>query len=155
MTDIFSKATAVFIASMAPVAELRGGIPLGAGLGLPAWQAYLAAVAGNMVPVPFIILFIRRIFLWLGSKSMRFQSLVEKLETKARLKGRAVRKYRHFGLVLLVAVPLPGTGAWTGALAAAFLDMRLKDALRDIFIGVLAAGAVVSCVAYGAAGLFA
>ena len=125
------------LVSMAPVVELRGGIPIGVGLGLPLWQAYLAAVIGNMVPVPFIILFIRRIFKWMRAK-------IPPLESKAHLKGQLVRKYKYLGLVILVAIPLPGTGAWTGALVAAFLDMRLRDAVPSIFLGVLIAGIAVS-----------
>lgn len=138
-----------FLMSMVPVVELRGGIPLGVGLGLPLWQAYLAAVIGNMVPVPFIIIFIRRIFKWLRAKSAALGRLVDKLERKAHLKGQTVTKYKYLGLVILVAIPLPGTGAWTGALAAAFLDMRLRKALPAIFLGVLIAGAAVSALTYG------
>jgi len=134
---------------MVPVVELRGGIPMGVGLGLPLWEAYIAAVIGNMVPVPFIIVFIRRIFKWLQLKSLKLDKLVRKLEEKAHLKGKTVLKYRSLGLIILVAIPLPGTGAWTGALAAAFLDMRLRDAVRTIFLGVLIAGAVVSALTYG------
>ncbi len=154
MNDIVSKAAAVFFTSMVPVAELRGGIPLGAGLGLPAYISYLAAVVGNMLPVPFIILFIRRFFIWLGSRNMRFQALVERLETRAHLKGRLVRKYRHLGLIVLVAIPLPGTGAWTGALVASLLDIKLADALLDIVTGVLIAGLIVLRVSYGVVGMF-
>ena len=135
--------------SMAPVVELRGGIPLGVGLGLPLWQAYIAAVIGNMVPVPFIIIFIRRIFKWLRVKSVALGRLVDKLERKAHLKGQLVTKYKYLGLMVLVAIPLPGTGAWTGALAAAFLDMRLRKALPTIFLGVLIAGAAISALTYG------
>lgn len=135
--------------SMAPIVELRGGIPLGVGLGLPIWQAYIAAVIGNMIPVPFIIVFIRRIFKWLQTKSARLDRLVKKLEDKAHLKGRLVRKYKYLGLMVLVAIPLPGTGAWTGSLAAAFLDMRLRDAVPSIFLGVLLAGVAISALTYG------
>lgn len=135
--------------SMVPVVELRGGIPLGVGLGLPLWQAYVAAVIGNMVPVPFIIVFIRRIFKWLRARSARLSRLVEKLERKAHLKGQLVTKYRYLGLMVLVAIPLPGTGAWTGALVAAFLDMRLRDAVPSIFLGVLLAGLAISALTYG------
>lgn len=132
------------LVSMAPVVELRGGIPIGVGLGLPLWEAYLAAVIGNMVPVPFIIVFIRRIFKWLRVKIPTLGRLITKLEDKAHLKGQMVRKYKYLGLVILVAIPLPGTGAWTGALVAAFLDMRLRDAVPSIFLGVLIAGAAIS-----------
>lgn len=134
--------------SMAPIVELRGGIPLGVGLGLPLWQAYIAAVIGNMVPVPFIIVFIRRIFKWLRVKSARLGRLIETLEEKAHLKGKFVRKYKYLGLMVLVAIPLPGTGAWTGALVAAFLDMRLRDAVPTIFLGVLIAGAAISALTH-------
>ena len=137
------------LVSMAPVVELRGGIPIGVGLGLPLWQAYLAAVIGNMIPVPFIIVFIRRIFKWLRTISPSLERLIGKLENKAHLKGQMVRKYKYLGLIILVAIPLPGTGAWTGSLAAAFLDMRLRDAVPSIFLGVLIAGAVVSALTYG------
>lgn len=136
------------LVSMIPVVELRGGIPFGVTLGLPVWAAYLAAVIGNMVPVPFIIVFIRRIFKWLRVKLPSLGQLIEKLENKAHLKGQMVRKYKYLGLVILVAIPLPGTGAWTGALVAAFLDMRLRDAVPSIFLGVLIAGAVISALTH-------
>ena len=134
--------------SMAPIVELRGGIPLGVGLGLPLWQAYIAAVIGNMVPVPFIIVFIRRIFKWLRAKIPALGRLIGKLEDKAHLKGQMVRKYKYLGLIILVAIPLPGTGAWTGALVAAFLDMRLRDAVPSIFAGVLIAGLAISALTH-------
>jgi uncharacterized membrane protein len=140
--------------SMVPVVELRGGIPFGVALGLDIWPAYLAAVIGNMLPVPFIIIFIRRIFQWMRVHMPRLNSLVDKLETKAHLKGRKVTKYKYLGLFIFVAVPLPGTGAWTGSLVAAFLDMRLRKALPTIFLGVLTAGLLVSAITFGVTSLF-
>ena len=116
--------------AMAPVVELRGALPFGMAQGLPVWAAYAASVLGNLVPVPFILLLIRRVFAllrrsrWLGGK-------VEALERRAHLKGRTVRKYRLPGLVLLVAVPLPGTGAWTGALAGAHGPARDRPGRAD------------------------
>jgi uncharacterized membrane protein len=107
-----------------------------------------------MIPVPFIIVYIRRILKWLRARCPGLDRLVTRLERRAHLKGRLVTKYRLVGLCLLVAVPLPGTGAWTGALAAAFLDLRLKHALPVIFFGVLLAGIVVTVITYGAAFLF-
>ena len=109
--------TALF--SMLPIVELRGGIPFGVSLGLEVWPAFLAAVVGNMIPVPFIIVFIRRIFKWMRRHLPQLDRVVDKLEAKAHLKGRKVTKYKYLGLMLFVAMPLPGTGAWTGALAAA------------------------------------
>ena len=141
------------LASMIPVLELRGGIPFGVTLGLPVWAAYLAAIIGNMLPVPFILVYIRRIFHWMRRRMPRLNSLVDLLERKAHLKGRMVTKYRYLGLLLFVAVPLPGTGAWTGALAAAFLDMPLRKALLSIFAGILIAGLAISVLTFGVASL--
>ena len=122
--------------------------------GLPVWAAYLAAVIGNMLPVPFIVVYIRRIFQWLRRRIPKLNHLVDRLERKAHLKGQKVSKYKYLGLILFVAIPLPGTGAWTGALAAAFLDMPLRKAIPSVFIGVLAAGAAISILTFGVASLF-
>ena len=142
------------LVSMVPVVELRGGIPFGVAQGLPVWAAYIAAIIGNILPVPFILIYIRRIFQWMRRRMPKLNSLVDRLERKAHLKGRMVTKYKYLGLLLFVAVPLPGTGAWTGALAAAFLDMPVKKALPSIFAGILIAGTVISVLTYGVASLF-
>ena len=130
--------------SMVPVAELRVGIPFGTALGLPPLAALLAAVAGNLLPLPFIIVYIRRIFHWLRCKVPRLERFVSALERKAHLKGRKVKKYQYLGLFLFVAIPLPGTGGWTGALVAAVLEMRLKKAFPSICLGVLTAGLIMT-----------
>lgn len=130
--------------SMAPILELRGGIPFGTALGLTYWQALAAGVLGNMVPVPFIVVYIRRFFQWMRERFPKLGGAVARLEDKAHLKGRAVTKYRYLGLYILVAIPLPGTGAWTGALVAALLDIRLKKAVPAIFFGVLTAGLIMT-----------
>ena len=145
-----------FLIAMLPVVELRGAIPVGVGMlgrsALP--SVYLADVLGNMLPVPFIIVYIRRIFQWLRRRSRRLDGLVTRLETKAHLKGRMVTRYKYLGLCILVAIPLPGTGAWTGALVAAFLDMRLRSAVPAIFLGVVIAGILVSLVTGGVIAAF-
>ena len=132
------------LVSMVPVIELRGGVPFGTALGLSAGQALVAAIIGNMIPIPFIIVYIRRIFLWMRRKSPKLNSLVDKLEKKAHLKGEKVSRYKYIGLWIFVAIPLPGTGAWTGALVAAFLDMPLRKALPSIFMGVVTAGLIMT-----------
>ena len=142
------------LVAMIPVIELRGGIPFGVSVGLPVWLAYLAAIIGNMLPVPFIVVYIRRIFQWMRRHLPRLNHLVTRLEQKAHLKGRMVTKYKYLGLAIFVAIPLPGTGAWTGALAAAFLDMPLRKALPSIFAGVLVAGIAISILTFGVASLF-
>lgn len=128
--------------AMVPVVELRGAIPLGLSLGLSPFEAYLLSVLGNMLPVPFIILLARMVFEWL-KKTAWWGPKIDWLEKKAHLKGRIVQKYRLPGLALLVAIPLPGTGAWTGALVAALFGIRLRTALPAILAGVLVAGAIV------------
>ena len=144
---LWEMATTFFI-SMVPVIELRGAIPVGIAAGLSPAVAYIVSVLGNLVPVPFILLLIRRIFDWLRH-TKTFGPLIEKLERRAHLKGRVVTKYRVPGLILLVGIPLPGTGAWTGALVAALLDIRLRTAIPAIFVGLLIAGALTLGVTMG------
>ena len=140
---------ATLLVSMVPVIELRGAIPVGAGLGLPVLRAALISIVGNLIPVPFILLFIRPVFGWMRRKSARLGRWVDKLETRAERKSDKVRKGEFWGLLFFVAIPLPGTGAWTGALIASMLNMRLKNALPPIFCGVVAAGALVSLATAG------
>ncbi len=139
-----------FLVSMVPVIELRGAIPIGVAAGVPLWQAILVSIIGNMIPVPFIILFIKKIFAWMRGKSERLNAVVEKMEAKADKNVEKVTRYEFWGLFLFVAIPLPGTGAWTGALVAALLDMKLKKALPPIYLGILGAAVIISFVTYGA-----
>ena len=143
----------IFI-SMVPIIELRGAIPIGVANGLSVRTALFAAIIGNLIPVPIIILFVRKVFAFIRTKSEKLDHLVCRFEEKAKKQSGMVEKYEWFGLVLLVAIPLPGTGAWTGALVAAMLDMRMKRALPAIMIGVIIAGIVVSYITYGASMLF-
>lgn len=143
-----------FLMAMVPVVELRGAIPYGvlAGLSVPA--AFMISVIGNLVPIPVLIVFTRKVFEWLRTKSEWLDNIVKKLENKAEKKKGIVEKYEFFGLMILVAIPLPGTGAWTGALVAAMMDMRLKRAMPAIIVGVLTAGIIVTTITYGAGALF-
>ena len=134
---------------MIPVLELRASIPVGSSLGLNAWQCAIAAIVGNMIPVPFVILFIRKIFAYLKENWPKLSRFVERLEAKAEKKKPLVQKYAILGLTLLVAIPLPGTGAWTGALVAAMLDIRLKRAIPCILLGVVIAAVIVTMITYG------
>ena len=135
--------------SWVPVVELRGAIPAAVIAGLDIRIALPVAIVGNLIPVPFIIVFIRKIFKWLQAKSQRLGSLVRRLEAKADAKKSQVLKYEFWGLMILVAIPLPGTGAWTGALVAAMLDMQLKRAFPAIAVGVAVAGLIVTTATYG------
>ena len=148
------KLIATFLISMVPVVELRGAIPIGYGKGLNIWAAVLVSIIGNLVPVPFIIIFIRKIFALIRKLIPKFDGIVTKLEQRAESKSDMVKKYSFWGLFLLVAIPLPGTGAWTGALVAAMLDMRLKRAMPAITLGVVAAAIVVAFITCGADALF-
>ena len=150
---MFHELLLTFFTAMVPVLELRGAIPVGVAAGLPPAAACAAAIAGNMVPVPFILLLIRRIFAWLRNTAL-LGTKIAALERRAHLKGRVVRKYRLPGLVILVAIPLPGTGAWTGALVAALLDIRMRHAVPAIFLGVVIAGAIITALTMGLVRLF-
>jgi uncharacterized membrane protein len=144
------KALVTFIISMLPVVELRLAIPMGVSLGLSIWQAAVISVLGNILPVPFIIAFIRVVMDWLRTKSKTMQRFVQWLEAKGTgPKANRVRQFEFWGLLLFVAIPLPGTGAWTGALVAALLDVRMKRALPPIITGVVVAAVIVSLATAG------
>lgn len=138
-----------FLMAMVPVIELRGAIPYGVLQGLSIGEALAVSIAGNLAPIPVLIVFTRRVFEWLKGKSAHLNRLVLKLEAKAESKKETVEKWEFLGLVILVAIPLPGTGAWTGALVAAMMDMRLKRAFPAVVIGVIIAGIIVSLVTFG------
>lgn len=141
----------IFIISLFPVLELRGGLIAAGLLNIPLAKAFLICFVGNMLPVPFILLFIRKIF-EVMKRAKPLQKLVKKMEQKAEKNSDKIRKYELWGLLLLVAIPLPGTGAWTGALVAALMDMSLKRSLPVIAVGVIIAGLIVSALMYGLVG---
>lgn len=150
----FGKIIMTFLISMVPVLELRGAIPIAVANGLNFWVAIAVSVIGNLVPVPFIILFIRKIFALMRKWSSKLDGLVTRLEQRAAKKSDVVQKYAFWGLFILVAIPLPGTGAWTGALVAAMLDMRLSRAFPAILLGVVGAAVIVTFATYGVGALF-
>ncbi len=143
------KIIITFFVSMLPIVELRGAIPLGVSLGLNPLLCLGVSLVGNMVPIPFIIIFIRRILDWMKTKNSRLVRFAERLEKKAYSKGDLLYKGEIIGLILIVAVPLPGTGAWTGSLIAALLNIRLKAAIPAIAAGVVIAGLLVVGLTYG------
>ena len=138
-----------FFISMVPVIELRGGIPAGVAAGLPVFWAALVALAGNMLPVPFVLLFFRKVIFWMEQKSAFLNKLAGKMKSKVDANKTKVLKYEFWGLVALVAIPLPGTGAYTGAMVAAMVDMQLKRAVPAILIGVVIAAIIVSLATAG------
>lgn len=147
----FKQLAAVFLLSMVPVIELRGAVPAAMLYDFPWEVAYLVTVVGNMVPVPFIILFARKIINWMKRFST-LRAIAHKLEQKAHRNSKKLERFRWLGLCFLVAIPLPGTGAWTGALVASVLRMRLRDALSAIGAGCMIAGIIVTLISYGILG---
>ncbi len=152
-TTTVGKMILTFLISMVPVIELRGAIPIGVAAGLDFWVAIPIAIIGNLLPVPFIIIFIRKIFEWMRKISPKLDGLVTRLEKRAESKAPTVRKYAFWGLFIFVAIPLPGTGAWNCALIDSMLDMRLKRAFPSISLGVLTAGVIISFTTYGVGAL--
>lgn len=141
------KELIVFIISMIPILELRGGIIAARLLKMPITMAIPVCLIGNIIPIPFILLFITKIF-ELMKKTKAFRGIVEKLESKAMGKSDKIKKYEFVGLLLFVGIPLPGTGAWTGSLIAALLGVKLKKAVPAIFLGLLLATAIMCTGAY-------
>ena len=150
---LLSEEVIVFIISMVPILELRGGLVAAKLMGIPLLPANALCIIGNIIPVPFILLFITPIFNWLkGTKP--FRPMVEKLENKAMSKKDQIEKYEFWGLMLFVGIPLPGTGAWTGALIASMLNMPFKKAFPATILGILMAAVIMDIVSYGLLGLF-
>ena len=146
-SDIIPAELFVFIISMMPILELRGGLIAAALLNIPVVEALIICIVGNVIPIPFILLLIRPIFAWLKQTKL-FRPLVEKLEAKAMGKSDQVRKYEFWGLLLFVGIPLPGTGAWTGALIAAMLNISIKRAMPPILLGVCMASMIMTLISY-------
>ena len=146
----------VFICSMIPIIELRGAIPMAAAFGLPWWGAYCLAVVGNMLPVPIILLFIKKFIFWSMNSKIKFLNrLANWLNRKVEKNRARIEKYAFWGLAAFIAVPLPTTGAWTGSLVAAMIDMKFWKAMLTALVGVLVAGAIVTFIVYGGIGFLA
>lgn len=153
--ETVGKELCVFFCSMIPIIELRGAIPLGFALGLPWWQSYALSVLGNMLPVPFILLLIKGMIGWMSrSKINFFNKVANFLLRKVEKKRAQIEKYSFWGVAIFVGVPLPVTGAWTGSLVAAMIDMKFWKALLSAFIGVLIAGVIMTLISYGALAIF-
>lgn len=145
-----SKELIVFVVSLFPILELRGGILAGYALGMELLPTFVIAFLGNILPIPFILLFIRFIFQVLKKTPMR--KIVLWCENRAEKKSESIKKYAYWGVYLFVAIPLPGTGAWMGALIAALLNMDNKKVFPVIVVGVLTAGIIVSLLSFGLLG---
>ncbi len=142
----------VFFVSMVPLIELRGAVPIGVGLGLPEWLTLLLAVIGNMIPVPFIFLFSRRLLEWGSKKKWRpLNKFCNWCLKKGNKAGKKLQNSKsiYIGLLFFVGIPLPGTGAWTGTLAASFLDLDFKKTILSVNGGVLLAGIIMLAISFG------
>ena len=143
----------VFAISILPIVELRGAIPVGAAMGLDMWLCFLVAVLGNLLPVPFLILFGGKVLRWLAQYPKFGKPFRKILEIGEKKVGK-MKKTLFWGLFAFVAIPLPGTGAWTGALIAITLSLDLKKSFLPIALGVLAAGVIMTLGSYGVVSLF-
>ena len=146
-----SREIVIFISSMIPILELRGGLLVASLLDVSITTAIPICIVGNIIPIPFILLFIKQIFKWL-KKIKLFRGIIEKLEARAMGKSESIKKYEFWGLVLFVGIPLPGTGAWTGSLIAALLDIDFKKAVLAELLGIIIATVIMSIVSYGLLG---
>ena len=147
------KCIKVLFVSMLPIVELRGAIPYASVLDIPLYIAFPLAIVGNMLPVPFILVFFKYLKKWLSNAPL-VGKVIRKVSEKAEAKAAKISTYEFWGLFIFVAIPLPGTGAWTGAVIATALEMRLKKALPAILLGVLSAGIIMSILAYALPDLF-
>lgn len=146
----------VFFCSMIPIIELRGAIPLGAALGLPWWQNFIICFLGNLLPVPFILLLINRVIRWFSRSRVKFlNKFANWLLQKAEKNRNKIEKYGFWGVAIFVGIPLPMTGAWTGSLVAAVIDLKFWKALLSAVIGVIMAGVIMSLISYGVIAVFA
>ena len=150
---MFQKYLLCFLVSMIPLIELRGGVPIAVGMGLDYFPALAICVVGNMLPVPFIYFFARKVLLWGCDKKYIgkfFTYCIEEGEKGGRkLEETAGRRGLFIALMLFVGIPLPGTGAWTGTLAASFLNMKAKDTIFAVVLGVIIAGLIMGIASTG------
>ena len=151
LSQYISEEMVVFIISMIPILELRGGLLAASLLKIPAMTAIPICILGNIIPIPFILLFIRKIFKLL-KKTKLFRSLIEKLENRAMGKSDQIKRYEFWGLLLFVGIPLPGTGAWTGSLIASLLEIDIKKSSLAILGGIVMATVIMYVVSYGLLG---
>jgi uncharacterized membrane protein len=141
---------------MIPIIELRGAIPMGAIFGMPWWQSYILSVIGNMLPVPIILLFVKAVLNFMARSNVKlFNKVADFLFKRVDKRRGKIEKYSFWGVCLFVAVPLPVTGAWTGSLVAAMIDMKFWKALLSCLLGVMIAGVVMTLVSYGVVAIFA
>lgn len=151
ITDIFAgwnPDIVIFIISLFPILELRGGLIAATLLDVPYLRALIICVIGNIIPIPFILLFIKQIFQWLKKFKLTGR-FVNWLENKTLKKRGQIDKLGFWGLILFVGIPLPGTGGWTGALLASLLGIPVKKSSVAIGIGILLAAAIMSIITYG------
>lgn len=146
-----SRELIVFIISMCPVLELRGGILASVLLDLPMWKAILLSVVGNIIPIPFILLLIKKVIRWMEGTRL-FGRVARFLVNKVEKKKGSIEKYEFWGLVIFVGIPAPGTGAWTGSLIAALLDVKLKKAVLAELLGIVIATIIMCLISYGIIG---
>lgn len=147
LSPYISEQAVVFFISMFPILELRGGLLAASLLKIQPLQAVPICIIGNIIPIPFILLFIRQIFKWL--KRIRlFRPLIEKLEKRAMGRSEQIQKYEFWGLVAFVGIPLPGTGAWTGALIASLLGVDIKKSSAAILVGIAVATVIMYVFSY-------
>ncbi len=151
LSQYISPEGAVFIISMIPLLELRGGLLAASLLKISAAKAIPLCIVGNIIPIPFILLFIRQIFKVL-KKTRLFRGLIIRLENRAMKKSDQVKKYEFWGLMLFVGIPLPGTGAWTGSLIASLLEIDIKKSSMAILCGIIMATVIMYIVSYGLVG---
>jgi len=158
--ETVGKELCVFFCSMIPIIELRGAIPMGAVFnatlgGMPFWLTYILSVAGNMLPIPFILLFIKKVIRWMSQSKVKFFNKVSNyLLNKVEKKRDKIEKYSFWGVCIFVAIPLPVTGAWTGSLVAAMIDMKFWKAFVSCLLGVMIAGVIMTIASYGVAAIF-
>ena len=149
--SMVGKYLVIFILSMIPILELRGGLIAASLLGLPMWQSFFICFIGNILPIPFILWLISPIFRWMR-KLNHLGKVVVWCEEKANSKKEKIENLKYWGLFLFVGIPLPGTGAWTGCLIAALLDMDKKKSLIASILGVVLAGIIMLIFSYGILG---
>jgi len=150
---LLNKMIGIFLISMLPIIELRGAIPIGAAIGLPWYLNMIVSIIGNMLPVPFILLFSVKAFEFMKKHNIMVK-FIEKIENRAKKRSEGLATGEFIGLMLFVAIPFPGTGAWTGALIAALLQFNRKRSFFYIGLGVVIASVIMTLASYGVISLF-